>query len=187
MSPTSSGEDVFSARVELHGETVVVEASGDLDLSVAKTFENELRKALSDGASAVVLDLAQVTFIDSAGLRALIRVAEEVTQKGARLSIRGELSPAVKRLLDVSGVGERLPFVDRGLGIGPTGNSNQTSWTQRWRVQTGSAGKRGRDRNEGKENRMVLASLALPMGATIVIPGIVVLILIILVILWVLT
>jgi hypothetical protein len=34
---------------------------------------------------------------------------------------------------------------------------------------------------------MVLASLALPMGATIVIPGIVVLILVVLVILWVLT
>jgi anti-anti-sigma factor len=112
MSYASTGETAFSARIEPHGETVVIEASGDLDLSVAKTFEDELRKAFSNGASAIVLDLAQVTFIDSTGLRALIRVAEEGRRNGDRLSIRRELSPPVKRLLDLTGCGDQLPFAD---------------------------------------------------------------------------
>jgi len=112
MSHALTGEHAFSARVEPHGETVVVEASGDLDLSVADTFEDELRKALSDGTAEVVLDLAQVPFIDSTGLRALIRVAEETRHNGERLSIRRELAPAVERLLEVTRLGEALPFAD---------------------------------------------------------------------------
>lgn len=105
-------ENAFSAEVARHGETVVVEASGELDLSVAKAFEDELRKALSNGTSAVVLDLAQVTFIDSTGLRALIRMAEETRHNGERLRIRRDLSPPVKRLLDLTSCGDHLPFTD---------------------------------------------------------------------------
>jgi anti-sigma B factor antagonist len=114
MSHALAGENLFSARIESHGETVVVEASGDLDLSVVKTFENELRKALSDGISEVVLDLAQVTFIDSAGLRALLVIDAESRRDGIRLRVRRELSPAVKRLFELTrtGTADRLPFVD---------------------------------------------------------------------------
>jgi anti-anti-sigma factor len=112
VSHALTGENAFSARVEPHGETVIVEASGDLDLSVAKTFEDELRRALSNGTAEVVLDLAEVTFIDSTGLRALFRVAEEGRRNGDRLSIRRDLSPPVKRLLDLTACGDQLPFAD---------------------------------------------------------------------------
>ena len=112
MSRASTGETAFSARIEPHGKTVDIEASGDLDLSVAKTFEDELRKALSNGTAEVVLNLGQVTFIDSTGLRALIRVSAETRHNGGRLSIRRELSPPVKRLLDLTGCGDQLPFAD---------------------------------------------------------------------------
>src|SRR5690349_21675574 len=98
MSQVPTGEHAFSARVEPHGETVVVEASGELDLSVADTFEDEVRRALSGGTAEVVLDLAHVTFIDSTGLRALVRVAAETRQNGNRLSIRRDLSQPVRRL-----------------------------------------------------------------------------------------
>jgi anti-anti-sigma factor len=112
MPHAFAGENAFSARIEPHGETVVIEASGELDLSVASAFEEELRKALADGTSEVVLDLVQVTFMDSTGLRALIRVAQEARHTGARLSIRRGLSPAVERLLDLTRSGDELPFAD---------------------------------------------------------------------------
>jgi anti-sigma B factor antagonist len=112
MSHAVAGQDAFSTRVEPHGETVVVEASGELDLSVAKTFENELRKALSNEESTVVLDLANVTFIDSSGLRALLAINEEARQDGNRFRIRPELAPAVTRLFELTCTADRLPFVD---------------------------------------------------------------------------
>jgi anti-anti-sigma factor len=112
VSHALTGDNAFSARLEPHGETVVVEASGDLDLSVADTFEDEVRKALSNGTAEVVLDLARVTFIDSTGLRALVRVAEGTRHNGVRLSIRRDLSPPVKRLLDLTCCGDHLAFTD---------------------------------------------------------------------------
>jgi anti-sigma B factor antagonist len=112
MPHAVAGQDAFSVRIEPHGETVIVEASGELDLSVAKAFENELRKALSDETSTVVLDLANVTFIDSIGLRAVLMVDAESRQDGNQFRVRRELSPAVKRLFELTRTADRLTFVD---------------------------------------------------------------------------
>jgi anti-anti-sigma factor len=107
-----AGEGAFSVRVEPHGQTVLIEASGELDVTVAEIFEEELRKALSNEESTVVLDLAGVTFMDSCGLRALLLIDAESRLDGNRFSIRRDLSPTVERLLELTGCAERLSLVD---------------------------------------------------------------------------
>ncbi|HEY7150630.1 MAG TPA: STAS domain-containing protein [Solirubrobacterales bacterium] len=104
--------EAFRAWAEPHEDSVVVHAVGELDLASSKAFEDELRGALGTEASAVVVDLSKVTFMDSTGLRALLTVTELSSANGGRLGIRRELTGAVQRTLEVTGTAEKLPFVD---------------------------------------------------------------------------
>ena len=75
-------------------------AVGELDMAA----EPVLRAALATvNGQAVNLDLTAVTFIDSKGLRVLFGLREE--HPGVRIA---DVSPAVRRLLDLTGVGDRL-------------------------------------------------------------------------------
>lgn len=82
--------------------TLVV-VSGELDIATAPQLCQAVREALSERPSTLHLDLSGVSFIDCAGLQALI-----IGQRGARLR-RGELllrraSAQVDRLLDLTAV-----------------------------------------------------------------------------------
>jgi anti-sigma B factor antagonist len=96
---------------EPNGDSVIVRAVGELDVASAPSFEEELRHALATDASTIVVDLARVTFMDSTGLRALL-VATGTSNMNKRVGVRRELTTAVQRTLEVSGMAEKLPFVD---------------------------------------------------------------------------
>ena len=101
----------LTIRVEQDGEELLVRAFGELDLSNAKTLEAELGRAIDGDAPGVVLDLSAVTFIDSAGLRALLLMAKHSLRNGGRLCLlRG--SDPVDRAVEVGGVASSLPLAD---------------------------------------------------------------------------
>jgi anti-anti-sigma factor len=83
---------------EVDGVYVV---SGELDLGSAEEFRREVAPALDD-AGEVVLDLADLTFIDSFGLRTIALLARMVGDRGVVLrSPRGE----VVRVIELTGIG----------------------------------------------------------------------------------
>jgi anti-sigma B factor antagonist len=82
--------------------TVVVEVSGDVDMATAPEFEQELGRAVEDGlATALVVDLSRVEFIDSTGLNALVRAFERQRLAGSQLALVSDDS-RVSMLLEVS-------------------------------------------------------------------------------------
>jgi anti-anti-sigma factor len=102
---------VLIVRVERDGDALVVRASGEVNLTNAKTLEAELKRAIDGGASAVVLDLDGVGFIDTVGLKVLLLIAKQARRNGVLLSrLRG--SPPVERLIEKSGVEPLLALVD---------------------------------------------------------------------------
>jgi anti-sigma B factor antagonist len=80
------------------------------DLSNAKAFEAELGRAIGGEASAVVLDLAKVEFIDSTGICALLAAVKLSSMTRGRLTILREFSAAVSRTIEITGLEDRLPF-----------------------------------------------------------------------------
>jgi len=102
----------LTVRVEPDQDALVIRAIGDLDLVSAEAFESKVREALASGALAVRLDLSQVEFIDSTGLRALLAAERLSTMNRCRFGILRELSPAVRRSFEVSGIVEFLRFVE---------------------------------------------------------------------------
>ena len=82
-------------------------ASGELDIATVPVLEEAFDEALAAEAARIVVDLGGVTFIDSTGLRLLIRMNE--TCADGTLAIRS--TAIVDRLLQVTGLLDQLPLL----------------------------------------------------------------------------
>jgi anti-anti-sigma factor len=67
-------------------------------------------QALEGGGPVTRVDLGDVTFIDSSGLRVLVRHHQDRQRNGGRLDIVGP-SRAVQRLFEISGLNGQLNVV----------------------------------------------------------------------------
>ena len=80
--------------------------AGELDLAAAPHAEAELREAGAH-ADLVVVNLAGLTFMDRAGLRALLAARSRLRRIGGQVVIV-HIPPQVRRLLELSGPEKRL-------------------------------------------------------------------------------
>lgn len=84
------------------GEVMVVAIGGRLDGSGAPEVEAHCRGLLERGDVRMVLDLAEVEYISSAGLRSLLVVAKQIKSAGGVLALCC-LSPMVREVMSISG------------------------------------------------------------------------------------
>jgi anti-sigma B factor antagonist len=84
-----------------------VTVSGEIDIDAAAAIDRELDALVDAGATFIVLDLSAVTFLDSSGIRSVVRAARVVGDHGGRLTCSG-LSGAATRVLEISGLLEHL-------------------------------------------------------------------------------
>ena len=95
---------------------LIISASGRLDSTSAGALEAIL-PARTKEQKAVVLSLAEVPYVSSAGLRVLLIGAKAAKAAGNRLVITG-LSPAVREVFDISGFSKIFtiePDIDAAL------------------------------------------------------------------------
>ena len=106
-------------RSERGSHCHVVEVEGELDLSSLELLDQEVGRVMATDASAIVLDLSRLEFIDSSGIQLLLQLELKSRNNGHRMRmVRG--SSAVQRLLELSGADEMLPF---GIKTGPSGKA----------------------------------------------------------------
>ena len=89
---------------------VVIALRGELDLATAPAFEAELTAALERGGP-VEVDLRELEFIDSTGIRILLAANKRVGQNNGAFTLRSG-SPQVQRIFEVTGLFDTLTFVD---------------------------------------------------------------------------
>lgn len=82
--------------------------SGELDLASAGVLDTTIAELCADSASQILLEMADLAFMDSTGVRSLLVGHELCSVKGCELLI-GSVSPQVARLFEVSGLAEKLP------------------------------------------------------------------------------
>ncbi len=85
-----------------------VAVSGRVDGATAPVLEQRLKAVVERGDCNVLLDCAEMDYISSAGLRALLVGAKSCQQNGGRLVVCG-LRPACKTVFEVSGF---FSFID---------------------------------------------------------------------------
>jgi anti-sigma B factor antagonist len=86
--------------------------AGELDLSSALVFDDELRRIEDDDkSSTVVLDLRNLKFLDSTGLRLIWAAHSRAKRCGRQLRIVPG-SDAVRRIFRLTGMHDRLDIVE---------------------------------------------------------------------------
>jgi anti-anti-sigma factor len=83
-------------------EIPVMRPQGRLDNSTSPAFEKDLLSRLDQGAALVVVDLSDLTFMSSAGLRAILLAAKRLKLAGGRLAVCA-LSKPVKQVFEATG------------------------------------------------------------------------------------
>jgi anti-sigma B factor antagonist len=89
----------------------VVALAGELDLANAATAESALESAMADAGITVVVDMRELEFIDSTGIALLVATLGR-SEDGVRISFIPSSSPAVTRVLELTGLAERLPLAE---------------------------------------------------------------------------
>ena len=103
------GEPDFEVTSRPTPDGVVVGPRGEIDLVTIDDVRAHVDQALD--ARFVYLDLREVTFIDSAGVRLIVEGARDLAQRGGELVVvRGPV--AVQRLFDLVGLEGRVRMVD---------------------------------------------------------------------------
>jgi anti-anti-sigma factor len=84
-----------------------VDVTGELDLATSRRLDDVIDQVCDQGGRSVLLDLSRVSFLDSSGLRSVVRGRARMEAAGGTLSCVG-LSAAAERVLELTGVLERL-------------------------------------------------------------------------------
>lgn len=87
---------------------VIAAITGEIDISTVGRLRERLFE-LAEGSEPLIVDLDQVTFIDSAGLGALVGTSRRAAERGGTLRAVCT-QPQTKKLLWMTGVDRRIPL-----------------------------------------------------------------------------
>jgi anti-anti-sigma factor len=100
----------FSAEV-VEGSPPTVALTGELDLATAPRLAQALERVPGD----VVLDCAELSFVDSSGLSVIVDAHRRRARAGHRLSLRG-LSASIYQTFEITGLHRELDLTPAAPG-----------------------------------------------------------------------
>src|SRR5829696_7557529 len=107
----------FRCEVKRGRASAVVEIAGELDLATVDKLGNALH-SLAGTKRAVTLDLRELRFIDSSGLRLILQIDAMARQDGFNFAlVRGP--ETVQRIFAITGMEDHLVFVDAPEDLAP--------------------------------------------------------------------
>lgn len=82
---------------------VVVRPEGDLDINSASEFRTAVFEGIDEGATRVIVDLAEVKFVDSTALGVIASGVRSITSQGGSLEVACE-DKNITRLFEITGL-----------------------------------------------------------------------------------
>ncbi|HEY5729654.1 MAG TPA: STAS domain-containing protein, partial [Anaerolineales bacterium] len=76
--------DLKFSQQESFVPVMVVQVAGELDSNTYDQFQTQVLREIETGPNHVLLDLSKLTYISSAGLRALYMISKALSAKGAQ-------------------------------------------------------------------------------------------------------
>lgn len=102
----------LTIRSDRDGDDYVVALAGELDVAGVPRLESELHEAEASDAGRIVLDLGELEFVDSIGMRIILQTSARAREHDrALLIVPG--GAGVQRAFELSGLATRLPFAAR--------------------------------------------------------------------------
>jgi anti-anti-sigma factor len=104
MTPDTVGK--LRVTTDRRDGIAIIVATGEVDLETADTLATALRSQIAAGVGGIVLDLLEVPFMDSSGLKQLLAASNELRDR--LIVVLGTASP-VRRLLELAELADRIP------------------------------------------------------------------------------
>lgn len=90
-------------REKMSENGVVIELKGELDIFSSPMLKEKLYALIDSSSSDVVIDLNEVTYIDSTGLGVFVGALKKSKQKGVGIVLKN-LKPNVKKVFSITGL-----------------------------------------------------------------------------------
>jgi anti-anti-sigma factor len=105
-------------QTQEHKRVVVISVKGRIDSATASEFEDALNEFTQQGKNNIVLDLSEVDFISSAGLRVLVTARKAVKGTGGEI-VFANSSEQVVETLEIAGLDVLFDqYPDREMAVG---------------------------------------------------------------------
>ena len=100
------------ARVheERHGEVAVAAVEGEIDSSNVGEIGDRVRAMLTNRSEALVIDLEQTHYIDSAGINVLFQLGTELDERQQRLHLVVASGSPIERMFTIVGLDAAVPM-----------------------------------------------------------------------------
>lgn len=103
--------EVRTPNATANGMPYVVEVAGDVDIATVPDLEAPVIRAIEDGRRCVILDLSDCTFIDSSGIRLLVRAQHALSEDGRTGQLAVIARDHVAQLLRLVSLDRIIPVV----------------------------------------------------------------------------
>src|ERR1700743_2065788 len=92
----------MKATIEHERNLPVIKLSGRLDTVTAPALDAQLAPLLAEPRPKILLDLGEVTYVSSAGLRSILQLVKHTAAHGGRLGLFNA-SPNIMEVIEISG------------------------------------------------------------------------------------
>jgi anti-anti-sigma factor len=100
----------FEVVEETRDARLIVSVAGELDLNTTQELSRRVDARLAEDAADVTLDLSELTFMDSSGLRLLIELSQRSDEDSWKLSLIAPKLESARAVLRLTGADSALPF-----------------------------------------------------------------------------
>jgi len=90
--------------ITTEGDHVTVSIAGEIDLSNADQVEDDVTSAISNHCTSASVDLTDVTYVDSVGMRLFFNLVAQLRTAQIELKIIAPQSSPARRIVDISGL-----------------------------------------------------------------------------------
>ena len=95
--------------VASEGPTLLLQARGRINILTADLFESEVRRALAGKDRDVIIDASEITYLSSAGLRAFLRLWQDLQKKDRSIHLCS-LKPYIREVFELIGFDQIIPI-----------------------------------------------------------------------------
>jgi anti-anti-sigma factor len=104
----------FEIHEETAGSTLVLSLTGELDMNTVEVLAQQVDRHLASRPSELRLDLGELAFMDSSGLRLLIELYDRSQRESWKLTLVAPRDEAATMVLRATGADDALPFESDG-------------------------------------------------------------------------
>jgi anti-sigma B factor antagonist len=91
-------------RIEREDKTVVAVLTGEVDMSNAASVRQQIAESVTPDDDALLIDLSELSFIDSAGLHALIELGTVLHERRQQLLLCVPHGSTIQRAIEIIGL-----------------------------------------------------------------------------------